>query len=212
VTLAMMVDAAEAADRVAARRAPAPPPPPPPRREVATRPPADPEVLSPPLERRTANDSIFLEGLGNGVYYSLNYERIFWDGRASLRAGVGYTRLTAHKDIVLFSLNGSPPPAYTFTEIAVPLVASSYFGSASHKVQLGAGATVFYRTGPVGATTLDAVFNSQTSQGLDVAGTLVVAYRYIPYRGGPTFGAGFTPLFGRNGFLPWLSLSVGADF
>jgi hypothetical protein len=208
VTLAMMVDAAEAADRIAARRARPPAPP----REVAAPPARDAEVIAPPLDRRTANDSVFLEGLGNGVYYSLNYERIFWDGKASLRAGFGYTRLQARKEIVLFQLYGNPPPPYTFTEIAVPVVASSYLGTASHKLQLGAGATVFYRTGMVGATSVDAAFNSQTSQGLDIAGTLVVAYRYIPYRGGPTFGAGFTPLFSRSGFLPWLSLSVGADF
>ena len=58
-----------------------------------------PEDLPPPNEpvharpKRTANNSIFVEGFGNGALYSVNYERILGDTNISLRAGFGYVHI-----------------------------------------------------------------------------------------------------------------------
>jgi hypothetical protein len=172
---------------------------------------------------RTAHDGVFVGAFGNGVYDSVNYERMFWNGTFSIRVGLGFAPLN-----VCQAPCGGPPslgpsgnsPQYRrVNEFTAPVLASWYWGSASHKLQVGFGVTGFFRTGEVGhdgyqdwlsGGEFDSVFSS-ASKGFDLAGTAVVGYRFIPAHGGPSFGGGFTPLFGVGGFLPWLSLNVGAE-
>jgi hypothetical protein len=203
VTLAMMLDSAGVAGRAE---------PPPPLAAAPDRPAPATAAPGPFPAGRTAYDGVFLEGLGNGVYDSVNYERLFWGDRMSVRVGFGFARVESKPYVTLFSLSGAGAPSYWFTELTLPVVVNSYWGTASHKLQIGVGATAIYRTGKVGATSFDEFFSEQSAQGFDVAGTAVLAYRFLPYRGGPSFGVGFTPLFGRGGFLPWLAANLGADF
>jgi hypothetical protein len=185
----------------------------------------DPDRVVPPLDEGapahsgTARDGIFVEALGNGVYDSLNYERMFWNRTFSVRMGLGFAPLS-----VCPAPCGNPlgivPPHRRVDEFTSPVLASWYWGSASHKLQVGLGVTAIFRTGEVGhdgyqdwfsGGQYDNVF-SHASKGFDLAGTAVVGYRFIPARGGPSFGGGFTPLFGAGGFLPWLSVNAGAEF
>ncbi|MCL2447855.1 MAG: hypothetical protein FWD17_02785 [Polyangiaceae bacterium] len=199
VTLAMMLDSAHAATR---KPEPASPDGEPPPAEAPARPSA----------KRTACDSVFLEGLGNGIYDSINYERLFWDGQVSVRVGFGFIRGEAEP----FSSPAVPGlggvRSYWFSDFTLPILVNYYWGTASHKLQIGIGATGVYRTatGPAVGWFFDHLFSF--APGYNIAGTAVVAYRYLPYRGGPSFGAGFTPLLGPGGFMPSVSLNVGADF
>ncbi|HXX67384.1 MAG TPA: hypothetical protein VEK07_09395 [Polyangiaceae bacterium] len=183
--------------------------------------------------RRTALDGVFAEALGNGLYDSLNYERMFYNGVFSVRVGLGFAPLN-----VCLAPCGSPAPGPAGApqyrradEFTMPVLASWFWGSASHKLQVGLGVTGIYRTGQVGhdayqtgdGTFLsekeawftggqyDSVFSS-ANKGFDLAGTAVVGYRFIPAHGGPTFGGGLTPLFGAHGVLPWLCVNAGAEF
>ncbi len=237
-TIAMMIDAADASgafaspapataqaeEAPATRVAQAPSNPPPPAH--------GPDRVGPSLDEgaltdpRTAHDGVFVEAFGNGVYDSLNYERMFWNfwnGTFSVRVGLGFAPLNVCQAPCggPASLGNINRPQYRrVNEFTAPILASQYWGSASHKLQVGLGVTGIFRTGEVGhdgyqdwlsGGQYDSVF-SNASKGFDLAGTAIVGYRFIPAHGGPSFGGGFTPLFGAGGFLPWLSLNVGAEF
>jgi len=152
------------------------------------------ENLTPPSEERTANNSIFLELLGNGGLYSVNYERIFGDSNFSLRAGFSYFSLSAGDS--------------STSLITIPLLVNYYIGGLDHKLQLGAGALGAY----VSASTTSTGTGYLSGSGVGVAGTAVVGYRYIPHDGGFNFGVGFTPIVGAGGFAPFGGISFGGGF
>lgn len=155
-----------------------------------------------PRPKRTAHNSIFIEGLGNGGIYSVNYERILGDSNVSLRAGFGYVHTGGE---LAFGLPLAPE-----TDLLFPVLANYYLGETSHKLQLGAGALFWHRS-----VTL-ASGGGQQQESLDVAATLVIGYRYLPRDGGFNFGVGFTPMIGDGGFfpyfLPWGGISLGGGF
>jgi hypothetical protein len=147
-----------------------------------------------------APNAIHLEVLGNGLLYSLNYERMFPRQNIGLRAGFGF---------VTYKISNAYG-AGNLTFASLPLVASYYLGTPHHKLQLGLGVTVLW---------VDAASDSTNTKfegsgtGLGVAATGVVGYRYLPTRDGLTFGAGFTPLARpEKGFLPWGGAFVGYAF
>lgn len=224
-TVAMMIDAADQSRDSAARASALPPneaaaptrtsqgPSTPPPSASST----DRAIQAP--KRRTAFDGVFLEAFGNGVYDSLNYERIIEDGTfaLSVRVGFGYAPLSicGGPRQSACSLLSSPSDFHAVSEFAAPVLANAYWGSASHKIEVGLGITGIYRTDAVaGGTRSGAVDGSfsKGSKGFDVAGTALVGYRFIPAHGGLSFGGGFTPLFGAGGFLASLSFNVGAEF
>lgn len=192
-----------------ARRAHGEPKPPAPKESVRTvedaheeRTPRDKPAHAKEDERRTrtANNSVFVEGLGNGLAYSVNYERIFESPDLGLRVGASYMSVGASGD------GGSSKVSW----FSLPVVGSLYVGSENHKLQLGLGVTFVYVTSAVQSGSLVG-----SSSGLVPMPTAVVGYRYIPAKGGFAFSVGFTPLYvtGRGGgFLPWGGLSLGAVF
>jgi hypothetical protein len=147
-----------------------------------------------------APNAVHLELLGSGLLYSLNYERMLPAYNIGLRAGFGFVTYKIS--------NGYGAGNLTFASL--PLVASWYWGSVHHKLQLGLGATVLY---------VDAASDSTGTKfegagtGLGLAATAVIGYRYTPAHDGVTFGAGFTPLARpAKGFLPWGGAYVGYAF
>ena len=152
---------------------------------------------APPEEARNA---VVAEVLGNGLLYSVDYERLLFGGKAGIRGGAsfltyGVSHASGSGNLVLATF---------------PLLASYYWGSSPHKLQLGVGATLLYFSASSDAT--GTKFEG-AGDGLDVAATAVVGYRYLPRAGGWTFSAGFTPLFrGAKGLLPWGGLSGGYVF
>jgi len=94
--------------------------------------------------------------------------------------------------------------------ISFPMVASYYFGTTAHKLQLGLGATILSFAASSDST--GTKFAGDVD-GLGVAATAVVGYRYWPYDHGISFGAGFTPLLrSTKGLLPWGGVDVGYAF
>ena len=147
-----------------------------------------------------APNMVFLEPLGNGLLYSVNYERLFPDWNLGLRAGGSYFTYRISR------AEGSG----NLTLLSFPIMASYYLGWEHHKIELGLGATILYFSAASDSTGTQ--FEGPVS-GLGVAATGTVGYRYFPHGRGLTFGAGFTPLLRTTkGFLAWGGADVGYVF
>jgi len=135
-----------------------------------------------------AKNSVFLELAGNGILYTVNYDRLFtpeFSGRIGImRAGVSNVSLTA-----------------------VPLTGSYLIGDGSHKFELGAGPELL-----VVSVDASGDFGGFDEDATTVAGTATIGYRYQPRDGGFRFNVGLTPTFSQFGFLPWAGLGVGYTF
>ncbi|MGE0321699.1 MAG: hypothetical protein AB7S68_05310 [Polyangiaceae bacterium] len=142
---------------------------------------------------RSAKNSLYIELLGNGGLYSLNYERNLTDDVAA-RVGFSYISLSASA--------GDDSANVTF--MSFPLMANYLLGGGNHHLELGAGATVLYASGEA-----ETGGSRSSGEGVGVAGTATVGYRYQPRDGGFLFKVGFTPLVGSGGFLPWGGISFG---
>jgi hypothetical protein len=191
----------------------------PPNADAVAVTPAQPVVLSERERRRRekerdkyysyedprAPNALFLEGLGAGLFYSVNYERILFDA-VSARVGFGFMHLGAAG----LSAN------YFF----VPITAS-YIGvhSGRSALELGAGVTVAAVTGSASGIGLSA-----SGSGAVPLGQVLAGYRYHPLGdAGFQFRVGIEAIFGEGvgfsgstgtsiGVLPWPYLSLGAGF
>jgi hypothetical protein len=145
-----------------------------------------------------ASNAVFAELLGNGLLYSINYERFIWPIPIGIRAGASFFTYAVS------DVSGSG----NLTLLTFPITASYYWGTLRHKLQLGLGATILYTS-----ASTDSTGTSYGSSGIAVAATAIVGYRYLPVGRGFTFGAGFTPLLrASRGFLPWGGLNAGYVF
>jgi hypothetical protein len=157
---------------------------------------------------RTAHNSIFVEGLGPGLLYSLNYERMLGDDLA-LRIGTSYLSLGAANSL------GGVGVGF----LAVPLVAS-YLGvsSGDHALELGVGGIFVHASGEASAGGITLAGTGNT-----IWGTALIGYRRQPVNGGFVFRVGMSALVGRGlgfnpfdpaavGVVPWPYLSLGATF
>ncbi len=141
---------------------------------------------------RTRSQSVYMEVLGNGLTYSLNYDTRFGQSLKGIggRIGIGYVALDGN------SLT------------SVPFVVNYLFGKDKHYFEVGAGATLLSAAassdfGPVGSG----------EKGSTFIGTMSLGYRLEPLDGGFTFRAGITPLFDRSTFFPfWPQVSFGYAF
>lgn len=169
--------------------------------------PADASVQAPSVVvRRRAPNAIFGEVLGNGLVYSINYERLFfpWNDASPWNLGIrGGASYLAYK--VSNATGSGVLQLATF-----PVVLSWYVGLPHHKLQLGIGATLIYVSASTDAT---GTRYQGSTEGFGVAATAVVGYRYMPEHTGFTFAVGFTPLLRTaKGFLPWGGASAGVAF
>jgi len=171
------------------------------------------DVVTPPEAPRPAPNSIYVEGLGAGLAYSLNYERLVIDDVA-VRGGFSYLSMGASA-----SVNGQTSSA-SATWLSFPITAS-YIGirSGKHALELGGGATLTHTSAAASG------FGSSASgSGMSALGTTMVGYRIHPVGGaGFHFRVGLMGLFGQGlglsspdptkfGMLPWAYLSLGASF
>jgi hypothetical protein len=147
---------------------------------------------------RTASNAIFLEGFGNGLLYSVNYERILGE-HFGVRAGFSYFTYAVSS----YGKSGN------LDLLTVPMVVSYYTGWDDHKIQLGLGATIIYRGAPTDSE--GTAFGGERA-GAGLAASGVVGYRYLPQRGGFTFGVGFTPLIRASKALAWGGANAGYLF
>ncbi|MFL5310509.1 MAG: hypothetical protein ACJ79H_08675 [Myxococcales bacterium] len=160
---------------------------------------------------RSATNSVFLEGGGPGLAYSLNYERIF-ENDFGLRVGFSYLSVSGTVS------SGSSTASGSVSMWTVPVLAN-YLGLkwGNHALELGGGATV---VGLSGAGNIGAFAGS--GSGTLVLGTAILGYRRQPPGGGFQFRIGLEALVGKGlalsesdrnpdkvGVLPWMYMSLG---
>jgi hypothetical protein len=148
-------------------------------------------VLNNPVITQTHPNSIYLELMGNGGLYSLNYDRLFTE---NIGARIGFMYFETEDflfgtDIELF---------------LIPITLNYLVGSENHKFELGIGPVIVF--GSAG------FFGYESVSGSGVGGTATIGYRYQPIDGGFLFRIGFTPYFGFGEFHPTGGLSVGYTF
>jgi hypothetical protein len=178
------------------------------------------ESKPPPVDEATpkekdkpAANSVFLEGLGAGLFYSVNYERRVIDD-LGVRAGFGYVSLTTSASA------GGAEATSSASYLTIPITAS-YLGVRGRRsgLELGGGMTLAY----TGAAASSGVVASSDS-GMSAIGTAMVGYRLHPVdHAGFQFRVGVMALAAKGlslsnpdpnafGVLPWFYLSAGAGF
>ncbi len=163
-------------------------------------------------QERTAVNSVFAEGLGPGLAYSLNYERTL-ENDFGLRIGASYMSLGASVS------SGSGTLSASAGWYSVPFVAS-YLGIASgnHVLELGIGGIFLHGSGSGSGFGMSA-----SEAGNFLLGTAVIGYRRQPVNGGFMFRIGVSALAGKGlgfdvtdpqkvGVIPWPYMSLGATF
>jgi hypothetical protein len=175
---------------------------------------AAPQAPAPRTEPKLAPNSIYAEGLGAGLAYSLNYERLVVDDVA-VRAGFSYMSFGA----TATTSAGTSSASATF--MTFPITAS-YIGvrAGKHALELGGGATLMSASGSASG-----IGASSSGSGMGALGTAMVGYRIHPLEGaGFNFRVGAMALMGKGvslssssdpsnfGMIPWFYLSLGASF
>lgn len=178
----------------------------------------NPKTIKEPVEPAAPN-SIWAEGGGPALAYSINYERRFFDD-LGVRAGVEYLPL---------SVSGGGSSA-TNTTLAFP-IGVSYLGvrSGKHGLEVGGGVTIYANAGSASA-------GGTTASGSAVfpLGWVQAGYRYHPVKnagfnfrigvmgmigGAPLYSLAYlgvgahigTAIDGPN-IVPWGYISLGASF
>jgi hypothetical protein len=157
-------------------------------------------------DERSANNAIYVEGLGPALFYSINYDRSFGDFAA--RIGFGYVSVSAT------SSSGDTQQTASASFFSVPITVSYLgIGSKRNMLELGAGATIFH----VGAGASG--FDTSSSSSANGSATFVlpvgmVGYRLQPPGGGFVLRAGISPVFAGSSIpvLPWPYLALGGAF
>ncbi len=189
--------------------APAPAPAP-----IAGSAPAPAEAPAPaaePDDERTANNALYIEGLGPGLFYSVNYDRSFGDFAG--RIGFGYVPLSATATST--DSSGAPTQETASASFFTVPITASYLGlgDKKHMLELGAGVTIVHVG--AGATAFDATSSSSSHESATFLFPVgIVGYRYQPPHGGFLFRGGISPIIGGSGIpvLPWPYLALGGTF
>jgi len=158
---------------------------------------------------RQALNSVFIEGLGPGTVWSINYERMVIDD-LGVRVGISYMEWTA----------GVGDTKASSDYFAFPITANYVgLGNGRHSLELSAGVTISYATGSA-----EALGFESSGSGATAMGTVGVGYRFHPLTTGFHFRVGLGGLMGKGfgtwhdsdvdafGFLPWGYISFGATF
>ena len=141
------------------------------------------------------NNSIFLEGGGNGAVYSLNYERVI-DGKIGLRAGWSGIKLTDEVDATA-----------EYTVQFIPVIGTLMWGG-NHKLEIGGGVTFVKVDGTISIGGTDF-----TGSGSGNVQTGVLGYRYQKSdSSGLLFRASYTPIRIAGSLVQWGGVSLGYSF
>jgi hypothetical protein len=183
-----------------------PPPPPPPSAAPVLVPIAQTEGVRAP-------NSVYAEGLGAGLLYSINYERLVTED-IGVRAGFGYWSVSSSAS------SGGTTATSSASALTIPITVS-YLGVRGRKsaLEVGGGLTVLHLSGQSSGFGVSS--NGSDTTALGVA---MIGYRLHPVEGagfqfrvgGMVLGAKGLGFSSTNpdsfGFLPWLYLSLGASF
>jgi hypothetical protein len=187
---------------------------------------AKPQPTDQPQDRETqdqeekgnhpAPNSVFAEGLGAGIAYSINYERMVLDD-LGVRVGLSYLSFKESAS----SANGTVTASSSATTLMVPITAS-YTGIRTRHgsgLELGGGTTLVYASAAGSG-----LATSSSGSGLTPLIVAMVGYRLQPVdHPGFMFRVGAMALGGEGlafsnanpsqfGFIPWGYISFGASF
>ena len=168
-------------------------------------------VATAPAPRKPAPNSIYAEGLGAGLAYSLNYERMVLDD-LGVRLGFSYLSMSASAS------SGAPPRARArrFSRSRSPPATSACSGN----IPRAGGGVTLTRSSGSGSS----FGQSASGSGMSGLGSVMVGYRIHPVdHAGFNFRIGLMALAGKGlgldnadpsafGFLPWGYISMGASF
>jgi hypothetical protein len=160
-----------------------------------------------------APNSVYAEGLGAGLLYSINYERLVTED-IGVRAGFGYWSVSSSA-----SSDGTTATS-SASALTIPITVS-YLGVRGRKsaLEVGGGLTVLHLSGSSSGFGVSS--NGSDTSALGVA---MIGYRLHPVDGagfqfrvgGMVLGAKGLGFSSSNpdsfGVLPWLYLSLGASF
>ncbi len=155
-------------------------------------------VVSQTEERPFKRNTLYVELLGVGGLYSLDFEHRFDE---HLSGRIGFTSWSMPGFFVV--------GAGTLDVMGFPVMMHYLSGSGNHHLDLGMGIVVY----DVKLDGREFFFQQAISgQGTATVGAGTVGYRYQPRRGGMFFRIGFTPLFTFSHVFPTGGISLGLTF
>ena len=148
-------------------------------------------VLSCTAFSQSKPNSFYIELVGSGGLYSINYDRLFTE---NIGARIGFMYFDT--EWLLF-----------FTDVEmflIPTTLNFLVGSGKHKFELGAG--------PVFVFGSASFFGSDPVSGSGVGWTGTIGYRYQQNDGGFMWRIGFTPFLAGGELFPSGGISFGFSF
>ena len=144
--------------------------------------------------------SVYFELLGNGGFYSVNYDIRFTDRRDGLGGRAGLSYVSEPRD-------GEESNRNFFS---IPVGVNYLAGKNGHFFEAGAGITYYSGNIHLVDNVGDSV-NGENTNG--IFGNLTFGYRKQPVDGGFSFRAGVSPIITKNSFKPyWPYVSFGYAF
>jgi len=144
------------------------------------------------LFSQSNSNGIYLELLGNGGLYSINYDRLFSE---NLGGRIGFMYLSEFNFIFSSAEN----------LLFIPIMLN-YLSGGDHNFEIGGGIVIVHadKVGFFGI--------SKEGSSTAVGGTATIGYRYQPSRGGFLFRIGFTPFYADGDFAASGGFSIGFCF
>jgi hypothetical protein len=180
---------------------------------AADQPTTVPTVATEADPRKRAENSVYVEGLGAGILYSINYERLVIEDLA-VRAGFSYLSASASVS------DGTTTSTSSSSFMSIPITASYLgVGSKKHILELGGGMTFTFASGSARSGAI-----SSSGSGMTPFFDALVGYRLHPVDGaGFNFRVGAMAMAGNGlslsiddpeafGVIPWGYLSLGGSF
>ena len=162
---------------------------------------------------KRGENTIYAEGLGAGLLYSINYERLVIQD-LGVRVGFSYVGVSASAVDSMGNVTEASSSLMTF-----PITASYLgVGGKTSMLELGGGVTLVYAS-----ASGSGVGFSASASGIAPIGNLLVGYRLHPIGGGFNFRVGAAALIAPGvgfsdadpdafGAIPWFYLSLGGSF
>jgi hypothetical protein len=164
-----------------------------------------PTSLTAEVASKPAENAVYGEIGGQGLFYSVNYER-FIRPDMGIRIGFGAISISASAS------DGMSTATSSATLAAAPIM-FDYLGlhEGASALELGAGVDLMYTSGSASVPG-----SSVMASGLTPVPTATIGYRYSSPTGGFVFRAGYTPLFfittQQKSIAHWGGMSFGYRF
>ena len=154
-----------------------------------------------PATTALSHNSIYLELLGPGLLYSLNYEYRFTE-HISARAGLSVWSIDS-LDLLVLQIK-------KFSYKSFPLMVNYMTGSRASHLEAGVGIMPLFVRGDFSVFYF--LGESENNRVTAILGIATIGYRYQRRESGFIFRADATPVFNRSGIYVGFGLSLGYGF